>query len=43
VTQKSCRQFLADLAYLENDAPTREEFGDLEKRVEKVESKTASV
>lgn len=27
------------LAYLEDDAPTREEFDDLEKRVDKIEQK----
>lgn len=31
------------LAYLEDDAPTREEFDDLEKRVKKVEKSIASV
>lgn len=30
------------LAYLEDDAPTREEFDDLEKRVGNVEQKSAS-
>lgn len=29
-------------AYLEDDAPTREEFDKLEKRVDKIESKAAS-
>jgi len=33
----------SQLAYLEDDAPTSEEFGDLEKRVKKVETKIASV
>lgn len=28
------------LAYLEDDAPTRDEFNELEKRVDKVEQKT---
>ena len=32
----------SQLAYLEDDAPTREEFDSLEKRVEKVEEKVAS-
>lgn len=31
------------LAYLEDDAPTREEFDNLETRVDKIEQKTASV
>ncbi|EKD90833.1 MAG: hypothetical protein ACD_30C00081G0004 [uncultured bacterium] len=31
------------LAYLEDDAPTREEFNNLEKRVGKIESKTTQV
>lgn len=31
------------LAYLEDDAPTRDEFDGLEKRVSKVEHNTASV
>lgn len=31
------------IAYLEDDAPTREEFDDLEKRVKKVEKSIASV
>ncbi len=31
------------LAYLEDDAPTREEFDGLEKRVVKVEQKAASI
>lgn len=30
------------LAYLEDDAPTREEFDNLEKRVDKIEHKAAS-
>lgn len=30
------------LAYLEDDAPTREEFEDLEKRVDKIEQKAPS-
>ena len=30
------------LAYLEDDAPTREEFGKLEKRVDKLEQKPSS-
>lgn len=30
------------IAYVEDDAPTREEFDGLEKRVQKVESKMAS-
>lgn len=30
------------LAYLEDDTPTREEFDDLEKRVRRLEPKTAS-
>lgn len=28
-----------DLAYLEDDSPTREEYGNLEKRVRKIEKK----
>lgn len=31
------------LAYLEDDAPTREEYDNLEKRVDKIEQKVASV
>ena len=31
------------LAYLEDDAPTREVFGKLEKRVDKIESKASSL
>ena len=31
------------LAYLEDDAPTRDEFNTLEKRVDKLESKPASI
>lgn len=31
------------LAYLEDDAPTREEFDKLEKRVDKIEHKSSSV
>lgn len=30
------------LAYLEDDAPTREEFDDLDKRVKKIENKLVS-
>jgi len=33
----------AQLAYLEDDAPTRDEHDDLEKRVGKLENKTASL
>ena len=31
------------LAYLEDDAPTREEFDDLEKRVDKIDHKVSPV
>ncbi len=31
------------LAYLEDDAPTRDEFDDLEKRVEHIETKTYQI
>lgn len=31
------------LAYLEDDTPTREEYGELEKRVDKLEHKAASI
>lgn len=30
------------LAYIEDDAPTREEFGKLEKRVDKLEQKSSA-
>ncbi len=36
-------KFGLKLAYLDGDAPSREEFEVLEKRVEKVENKVASV
>jgi len=39
--QRKIGEFTHSIAYLEEDAPTRDEFDDLEKRIRLIENTTA--